>query len=82
MGKGGVDFGEGIIQYIDSKITGMRSYKIGDRVRVIQVSPGSKDIKVGYEGVIMNFISAHFYRIKLDKGISVNLSARQLEKVL
>jgi len=58
------------------------SYKIGDRVRVIQVPPGSKDIEVGDEGTIVNLISAHFYRIKLDKGISVNLSARQVEKVV
>jgi len=58
-------------------------YKIGDRVRVIQVPPlaGKKKIKVGDEGTIINLLSAHLYRIKLDSGISVNLSARQVEKV-
>jgi len=56
------------------------SYKISDRVRVIQ-SFGGENIKEGDEGVIVNLISAHFYRIKLDSGISVNLSARQFEKV-
>jgi len=60
-------------------------YKIGDRVRVIQVPPGSKKIKVGDEGTIMNLLSAHLYRIKLDKGIrggiSVNLNYQQFEKV-
>jgi len=56
-------------------------YKIGDRVRVIQVPPGSKKIKVGDEGTIINLLSAHLYRIKLDSGISVNLSAQQIEKV-
>ena len=57
------------------------SYKIGDLVRVIEAPHDNQDIKVGYEGVIMNLISAHEYRIKLDRGISVDLSARQFEKV-
>jgi len=57
-------------------------YKIGDRVRVIQVPPGSKKIKVGDEGTIMNLLSAHLYRIKLDEGISVNLNYQQFEKVV
>jgi len=57
------------------------SYKIGDRVRVIQVLPGSKKIKVGDEGTIMNLLSAHLYRIKLDKGPSLYLNAQQFEKV-
>jgi hypothetical protein len=56
-------------------------YKIGDRVRVIQVYPGSKDIEVGDEGTIVILISAHEYRIKLDSGISVDLIAHQFEKV-
>jgi len=59
----------------------MSYHKIGDRVRVIQVSPGSKDIKAGDEGTIMNFISAHLYRIKLDNGPSLDLNAQQFEKV-
>ncbi len=58
----------------------MSYYKIGDRVRVIHVSPGNKKIKVGDEGTIMNLLSAHLYRIKLDKGISVNLNYQQFEK--
>ena len=59
----------------------MSYHRIGDRVRVIQVSPGSKDIEVGDEGTIMNFISAHLYRIKLDNGPSLDLNAQQFEKV-
>lgn len=59
----------------------MSYYKIGARVRVIQVSTESKDIKVGDEGTIMNFISAHLYRIKLDSGPSLDLNAQQFEKV-
>jgi len=60
----------------------MRSYyKIGDRVRVIQVPPGSEDIEVGDEGTIVNFISAHLYRIKLDSGPSLDLNYQQFEKV-
>ena len=58
----------------------MSYHRIGDRVRVIQVSPDSKDIKVGDEGTIMNLISAHLYRIKLDNG-SLDLNAQQFEKV-
>jgi len=59
----------------------MGYFKIGDRVRVIEAPHDNKDIKVGYEGVIMNLISAHEYRIKLDSGISVDLIAQQFEKV-
>ena len=59
----------------------MSYYKIGDRVRVIQLSPGSKDIEVGDEGTIVNLISATLYRIKLDKGPSLDLNAQQFEKV-
>ena len=59
----------------------MSYHKIGDRVRVIQVSPGSKDIKVADEGTLMNLISAHLYRIKLDNGPSLDLNAQQFEKV-
>ena len=59
----------------------MSYHKIGDRVRVIQVSPGSKDIKAGDEGTIMNFISAHLYRFKVDNGSSLDLNAQQFEKV-
>jgi len=58
----------------------MSYYKIGDRVRVIQVSPGSKDIEVGDEGTIVNLISAHLYRIKLDNGPNLDLNAQQFEK--
>jgi hypothetical protein len=60
----------------------MGYYKIGDRVRVIEAPHDNKDIKVGYEGVIMNFISAHLYRIKLDNGPSLDLNARQFEKAV
>jgi hypothetical protein len=63
----------------------MSYYKIGDRVRVIQVSPGSKDIEVGEvgdEGTIVNLISAHLYRITLDNGPSLDLNAQQFEKVV
>ncbi len=59
----------------------MSYYKIGDRVRVIQLSPGSKDIEVGDEGTIVNLISATLYRIKLDNGPSLDLNAQQFEKV-
>ncbi len=59
----------------------MSYYKIGDRVRVIQVSPGSKDIEVGDEGTIVNLISVHLYRIKLDNGPSPDLNAQHFEKV-
>ena len=58
----------------------MSYYKIGDRVRVIQISPGSEDIKLGDEGKIMNFMSAHLYRIKFDNGTSLDLKAQQFEK--
>jgi len=59
----------------------MSYYKIGDRVRVIQVPPGSKKIKVGDEGTIMNLLSATLYRIKLDSGPSLDLNGQQFEKV-
>ena len=58
----------------------MSYYKIGARVKVIQVPSDSEDIKVGEEGTITNFISAHLYRIKLDSGPSLDLNAQQFEK--
>ncbi|GJM29057.1 MAG: hypothetical protein DHS20C17_16920 [Cyclobacteriaceae bacterium] len=58
----------------------MSYYKIGDRVKIIQISADSKDIKVGDEGTIMNLISAHLFRIKLDNDTSFDLKARQFEK--
>ena len=58
----------------------MSYYKIGNRVKVIQVPPDSKDIKVGDEGTLMNVMSAHLYRIKLDSGPSLDLNAQQFEK--
>jgi len=60
----------------------MGYYKIGDRVRVIEAPHDNKDINVGDEGTIVNFISAHLYRIKLDNGPSVNLKYQQFEKVV
>lgn len=59
----------------------MSYHKIGDRVRVLQVSPDNKDIKVGDEGIIMNLISAHLYRIQLDSGPNLDLKSQQFEKV-
>ena len=58
----------------------MSYHRIGDRVRVLQASPDSKDIKVGDEGTLINLISAHLYRIKLDNGSSLDLNAQQFEK--
>ncbi len=59
----------------------MGYYKIRDRVRVIEAPHDNKDINVGDEGTIVNFISAHLYRIKLDNGPSLDLNAQQFEKV-
>ena len=59
----------------------MSYHRIGDRVRVLQVSPDIDDIKVGDEGTIMNLMSAHLFRIKLDSGPSLDLNAQQFEKV-
>jgi hypothetical protein len=59
----------------------MSYYKISDRVKITQIPPDSKDIEVGDEGTIVNMISAHLYRIKLDKGPSLDLNAQQFEKV-
>ena len=67
--------------YWPKKITGMGYYKIRDRVRVIEAPHDNKDINVGDEGTIVILISTHEYRIKLDSGISVDLIARQFEKV-
>jgi hypothetical protein len=58
----------------------MSYYKIGDRVRLIQVSSDNKEIKVGDEGTIINRISAHLYRIQLDNGPSLDLKAKQFDK--
>ena len=70
-----------MIPYIVDKNNSMSYYKIGDRVRVIQVPPGNKDISLKDEGTIINKISAHLYRIKFDNEASFDLSALQFEKV-
>ena len=59
----------------------MSYYRIGDRVKVLQISPEITDVKVGDEGTIMNFMSAHLYRIKFDNDQSLDLKAQQFEKV-
>ena len=58
----------------------MSYYKIGDRVRILQISTDNEEVKVGDEGTIVNLISAHQYRIKLDSDSSIDLKARQFEK--
>ena len=58
----------------------MSYYKIGDRVRIIQVATDNEEVKVGDEGTIVNLISAHKFRIKLDSESNVDLKARQFEK--
>jgi transcription antitermination factor NusA-like protein len=59
----------------------MSYYKIGDRVKVIQVPADNKDVAVGDEGNMVNLISAHLYRIKFDDGSTSDLKAHQFEKI-